>query len=99
MNALQKTVATALLLLVRAYQIALAPHFGGQCRFVPGCSEYAAQALQQHPPGAALRLAARRLLRCHPFSRSCGFDPPPTLSTAKTRAAVPRRQTGLKLGP
>jgi putative membrane protein insertion efficiency factor len=56
-----------LLVLIRLYQLCLSPFFGGQCRFYPTCSVYAAEAIDTH---GALRggwLAVRRLLRCHPF--------------------------------
>ncbi len=61
---------------VRAYQICLAPFFGGQCRFSPSCSEYAREAVETHGVFSGIRKAAMRLLRCHPFS-SGGYDPVP----------------------
>ena len=56
-----------LLLAIRLYQLCLSPFVGGQCRFYPSCSVYAAEAVDAH---GALRggwLALRRLLRCHPW--------------------------------
>jgi len=44
------------------------------CRFTPTCSEYAVEALEQHGAVRGAALAARRLLRCHPFGRF-GWDP------------------------
>ena len=46
------------------------------CKFRPTCSEYAAEAIAIHGPLRGSALAARRLLRCHPFTRG-GFDPVP----------------------
>ena len=43
---------------------------------MPTCSEYAAQAIVEHGLGRGAALAARRLLRCHPFDPG-GYDPPP----------------------
>jgi putative membrane protein insertion efficiency factor len=60
----------------RAYKLTLSPWFGRQCRFVPTCSDYVAEALIQHGPLRGGRLAAWRLCRCHPFGGS-GFDPVP----------------------
>ena len=37
-----------LIALIRAYQRWISPHLGHHCRFVPTCSEYAAQALATH---------------------------------------------------
>jgi len=75
---------TLLITLVRAYRFFLKPWLGNVCRFEPTCSAYALQALQQHGAAAGSYLAARRLLRCHPWCDG-GCDPvpdaPPALFT------------------
>ena len=68
---------TALILLVRAYQVALSPLFSGCCRFEPSCSNYMIEALQTHGVAKGLYLGIKRLLRCHPFGKS-GYDPVPS---------------------
>ena len=60
----------------RAYKLTLSPWVGRQCRFLPTCSDYAAEALTVHGPIRGGFLAARRLCRCHPFGGS-GYDPVP----------------------
>ncbi|MEJ5360020.1 MAG: membrane protein insertion efficiency factor YidD [Desulfobacterales bacterium] len=65
-----------LVLLIRLYQVAVSPLLGPSCRFFPSCSEYALLALRRHGPARGLWLAARRLLRCHPFHAG-GIDPVP----------------------
>jgi putative membrane protein insertion efficiency factor len=60
----------------RAYKLTLSPLIGRQCRFLPTCSDYAAEVLITHGPVRGSWLAARRLCRCHPFGGS-GYDPPP----------------------
>ena len=71
-----------LILLVRFYQVALTPLkplVGGVakcCRYSPCCSEYAIEALQQHGAWNGSRLAAKRILRCHPWNEA-GYDPVP----------------------
>jgi len=65
----------ALIFLARLYQATLSPLLGGQCRFVPTCSEYFIRAVRAR---GALRGGLKglwRVLRCHPFSRG-GYDPP-----------------------
>jgi uncharacterized protein len=68
--------ARILLLLIDVYRASLAPLIGGFCRFAPSCSVYAQEAIERHGALAGGRLAAQRLLRCHPFHRG-GFDPVP----------------------
>jgi uncharacterized protein len=69
--------AGALLALpIWAYRILLSPLLPPSCRFLPTCSDYAAEALQRHGAGHGLVLALRRLARCHPWGGS-GYDPVP----------------------
>lgn len=61
---------------LRAYKAAVSPFLPAACRFVPTCSEYAAEAVVRHGFIRGLATAGWRLLRCNPFSRS-GYDPVP----------------------
>jgi len=61
---------------LRAYKLTLSPFIGRDCRFLPTCSEYAAQALIEHGPAKGAWLALRRVCRCRPFG-GWGYDPPP----------------------
>ena len=45
----------------------------GGCKYLPTCSEYAAEAIATHGPLRGTGLAIWRLLRCHPFTRG-GLD-------------------------
>ncbi len=65
-----------LILMVRAYQAALAPLLGGGCRFHPSCSHYAVEAIERHGAARGAWLAMKRLLRCRPFVAD-GYDPVP----------------------
>lgn len=62
--------------LVRFYQLFFSHWLNAGCRYSPSCSNYALQALDRHGAGAGSYLAARRLLRCHPFCLG-GHDPVP----------------------
>jgi uncharacterized protein len=64
------------MILIRVYQWTLSPMLGARCRFYPGCSCYAHEAIARHGALAGTWLAAKRLLRCHPFSAG-GYDPVP----------------------
>lgn len=71
-------LVASLVLLVRGYQLFISPLLGPRCRFYPTCSQYAIQALQAHGPFKGTWLAARRLVRCHPWHPG-GHDPVPAL--------------------
>jgi uncharacterized protein len=60
--------------LLRLYKWLLSPLLPPSCRFVPSCSEYAMEAVEQHGALEGGLQAAWRLMRCHPFSRG-GYDP------------------------
>lgn len=69
-------LARILVALIRGYQLTLSPLLPPSCRYTPSCSHYAVEALQKHGALKGSYLAARRLLRCHPFHRG-GYDPVP----------------------
>ncbi len=61
---------------VRFYQGAISPHLPAACRYQPTCSQYAIDAVRIHGAAKGSLLAAKRLLRCHPWGGS-GYDPVP----------------------
>ncbi len=69
-------MTSALVVLVRAYQKLVSPLFPASCRYVPSCSEYAAQALTRHGLVRGAWLSMARVLRCNPWSEG-GEDPVP----------------------
>jgi len=52
------------------------------CRFTPSCSNYALEAIDTHGAWRGLRLATRRVARCHPWG-GFGLDPVPPASDRK----------------
>jgi uncharacterized protein len=62
--------------LIRAYQLLISPILGPNCRYLPSCSEYAAESIERHGALAGGWLAVKRLARCHPWGGS-GYDPVP----------------------
>ena len=70
-------VTYAVLSLIRFYQACLSPVMPSACRFHPSCSAYAYEAVEQWGVCRGGRLALARLLRCHPWSGSYGYDPVP----------------------
>jgi len=61
---------------IGAYQRLRPAYARGHCRFTPSCSEYAREAIAKHGAIEGLRLALRRVVRCHPLGAR-GYDPVP----------------------
>ena len=68
--------SVALSAAVRGYRLLVSPLLPPACRFLPTCSEYAAEAIERHGAWRGIILASRRLARCHPWGGS-GYDPVP----------------------
>jgi putative membrane protein insertion efficiency factor len=62
--------------MIRAYQLLLSPFLGNHCRFEPGCSAYAVEAIRTYGAARGSWLAVKRIGRCHPFCEG-GHDPVP----------------------
>ncbi|QGX98601.1 membrane protein insertion efficiency factor YidD [Roseovarius faecimaris] len=79
-------LAFLLSLPVRFYRAVFSPWVGHNCRYQPTCSAYAMEALQKHGGIKGGWLAARRILRCHPWGQS-GYDPVPETDRRRDDAA------------
>jgi putative membrane protein insertion efficiency factor len=66
----------ALQVILKVYKRLVSPFLPPACRYVPTCSEYAAEAVARHGVFRGTMLACWRLLRCNPLARG-GFDPVP----------------------
>lgn len=60
--------------LVLLYRATLGRFLGGQCRYVPTCSQYAIDAVNKYGPWRGSWKAVKRIARCHPFGGK-GYDP------------------------
>ena len=87
-----------LVLPIRGYQMFVSPLLGPRCRFYPSCSAYAVEAIMVHGPLRGCYLAARRLLRCHPWNPG-GIDPvpPSRRDLARSAGAAPHPPHGAGL--
>ena len=65
-----------LIALLRGYRLVVSPLYGQVCRYHPTCSAYALEAITRHGSITGTWLAARRVLRCHPWALG-GYDPVP----------------------
>jgi putative membrane protein insertion efficiency factor len=60
-------------LLIRGYQLTLSGLIGRQCRHLPSCSDYTAEAIERHGVWPGSWMGAARICRCGPFGTS-GLD-------------------------
>ena len=63
-----------IIFLIKIYQYSISPLIGFNCRFVPTCSNYAIQSIEEKGLLKGAYLSFKRILRCHPFGGS-GYDP------------------------
>lgn len=66
-----------LIIFLKFYRRFISPSYGQVCRFFPSCSSYALEAVTVHGAVKGCWYAARRVLRCHPWSAG-GLDPVPS---------------------
>ncbi|WP_082126331.1 membrane protein insertion efficiency factor YidD [Aurantiacibacter marinus] len=62
--------------IARLWQLGPSRILPASCRFQPSCSAYAIEALNKHGAIRGGWLAAKRILRCHPWGGH-GHDPVP----------------------
>lgn len=74
--------AKAALMAIAVYQRLTAGR-PSPCRFYPSCSNYAAQAIEEHGALRGTGLALRRLSRCRPLGPH-GVDPVPESKKARS---------------
>jgi len=65
-----------LVALLRAYQYAVSPLLGRNCRYFPSCSEYAVEAVEKHGAIKGGWRGVKRVCGCHPWHPG-GYDPVP----------------------
>ena len=58
---------------IRLYQ-KIPGNFHKRCRFIPTCSEYAIEALNEYGTIKGSIMAVKRVLKCNPWGPS-GYDP------------------------
>jgi|TARA_Y100001970_G_scaffold149071_1_gene182966 putative membrane protein insertion efficiency factor len=64
--------------IIKIYQFLISPLLGSNCRYLPTCSEYFIDCLNEHGLLKGIALGTKRILRCHPIKflgGGSGFDP------------------------
>lgn len=63
-----------LIKLIKFYQ-KIPGEFHNSCKFTPTCSNYMIDALNEYGVIKGLYLGIKRILKCNPFNKKCGYDP------------------------
>jgi hypothetical protein len=70
-----KPLSSAMVGTIGIYKNIISPLLPPACRFLPTCSQYGVQAIEEFGPTKGVVLIAWRLLRCSPIGGK-GYDPP-----------------------
>ena len=70
-----KPVTAAMVSTIGIYKNFISPLLPPACRFLPTCSQYGVQAIEEFGPSKGVVLTAWRIMRCTPFGGK-GYDPP-----------------------
>ena len=76
LNILKKIIVFPIIILIKFYQWFLSPILKNNCRYLPTCSEYAIESLNEYGIIKGSYLSIKRIFHCHPFGGE-GFDPVP----------------------
>ena len=74
MNIFSKILIT----LIKFYQLIISPYMGNNCRYLPTCSQYFIESLNEFGFIKGCLLGLKRILSCHPIKMlggGSGFDP------------------------
>ena len=74
-NEQDNVLSSSMVASIGFYKNFISPLLPPACRFVPTCSQYGVQAIQEFGPMKGFILTGWRILRCSPFGGK-GYDPP-----------------------
>ena len=69
-----KIFSKTLIILIKCYQLVISPYIGNNCRYLPTCSEYFIDCVEEFGILKGTYRGIKRILCCHPWSEG-GFDP------------------------
>jgi putative membrane protein insertion efficiency factor len=67
-----------LIKIIKFYKLFISPYLGNNCRYMPTCSEYFMESLEEHGVLRGSLKGTKRILSCHPIrflGGGEGFDP------------------------
>ena len=73
-----KIFSYLLVKIIKIYQLIISPYLGNNCRYLPTCSEYFIDCLNEHGFIKGTVIGIKRVVSCHPIKflgGGSGFDP------------------------
>ena len=73
-----KIIKFILIKIIKFYKLFISPYLGNNCRYMPTCSEYFVESLEEHGVLKGSLKGTKRILSCHPIrflGGGEGFDP------------------------
>ena len=73
-----KIFSYLLIKIIKVYQLLISPYLGNNCRYLPTCSEYFIDCLNEYGFIKGIVIGIKRMISCHPIKflgGSEGFDP------------------------
>ena len=67
-------IKTILINIIKVYKLILSPILGPSCRYLPTCSEYFIDCLNEYGVVKGFAKGTKRILSCHPLGGH-GYDP------------------------
>ena len=67
-------IKNILINIIKVYKLILSPILGPSCRYLPTCSEYFRDCLNEYGAIKGFAKGTKRILSCHPLGRH-GYDP------------------------
>ena len=67
-----------LIIIIKFYKLVFSPYLGNNCRYLPTCSEYFIDSLEEYGAIKGSARGIKRILSCHPIKclgGGDGFDP------------------------
>jgi|TARA_B100001146_G_scaffold116001_1_gene102247 putative membrane protein insertion efficiency factor len=71
-------IKLALIRLIKIYQLVISPYMGNNCRYLPTCSEYFIDCVNEYGILKGVIKGTKRIFSCHPIKilgGGEGFDP------------------------
>ena len=67
-----------LIKVITLYKLVISPYLGNNCRYLPTCSQYFIDSLNEYGVLKGILMGTKRILKCHPIKflgGGEGFDP------------------------